>query len=182
MRKGYWYLAVGVILMAGCKSSKTASSSSGADYANYTEDLSESLPNYPDYQNELSQLTQKEGNSDLAIDEQLASVKQQLIRQNDSQPYFDGFTVLVYSGINRDAAFKAQEDLATNFPEIKSQMQYEEPRYLLKVGQYVHRFAAQKNYAMIKEAFPLARIVPDRIQRKDFQLPSATEEYDEGEN
>lgn len=174
-------LVGGLIILMGCKATGPASNSA-ADYSNYTEDLEASLPAYPDYQEQLTSVTGPAIQSDLAIDSRLSQVRMETVKKNESQPYFDGFTVLIYSGINREAAFKAQEDLEMNFPDLKPRMQYEQPRYLLKLGQYIHRIEAQKNYALIKEAFPMARIIQDRLQRKDFQIQQDTDDYAEGEN
>ena len=171
----------GLIILMGCKASGPASSGV-ADYSNYSENLQSSLPSYPDYSEQIASLNSPKENSNLAIDDRLAQLRMETVRANESEPYFDGFSVLVYSGISRTDAFKAQEDLETFFPELKSRMQYEQPRYLLKVGQYIHRIEAQRNYSLIKETFPMARIIQDRIQRKDFQIQKATDDYAEGEN
>ncbi len=169
------------LVAAGCKSSASVSANDN-DYSNYSEDVSSTLPTYPDYQDQLAQIKEPAESSDLAIDDQLEAIGRDLAAQNESEPYFDGYTVLVYSGIDRDAAFETQESLAELFPDLKPRMQYEQPRYLLKIGQYKHRVEAQKNYSLLKEDFPSARIIQDRIQRKDFQLNSGTDDNDEGEN
>ncbi len=171
--------ALALILLASCKSSSNVPTGAEA-YRGYSEDLSSSLTVYPDYEEQLNnQPVQQTQASALAVDEKLEERRKELVEQNESEPYFDGFTVLVYSGLNREEAFEAQEELEKDFPDLNAQMQYEQPRYLLKVGQYLYRFEAQKNYALIKEKFPTARIVLDRIQREDFK---AKKENVEGEN
>lgn len=168
-------------MLMGCKTSSTTTASK-VDYSGYSEDVKSSLPSYPDYQGQLDLTTEPQTSSDLAIDGKLAQLRMQTVRNNESEPYFDGYTVLVYSGVDRDAAFKAQEDLEEFFPDLKARMEYEQPRYLLKLGQYIHRIEAQKNYSLLKESFPVARIIQDRIQRKDFQIQNETDDYAEGKD
>ncbi|MDN3203980.1 hypothetical protein [Algoriphagus sediminis] len=179
--RGYLVVLLFGVVFVGCKSSANVNSTR-SDFSNYTEDVSATLPDYPDYQDQLAQIEEPVESSDLAIDDQLAAIGRDLAAQNESEPYFDGYTVLIYSGIDREMAFETQESLEELFPDLNSRMQYEQPRYLLKIGQYKHRFEAQKNYSLLKETFPSVRIIQDRIQRKDFQLDSEKNDNDEGEN
>ncbi|NVJ86409.1 MAG: hypothetical protein HWE15_08905 [Algoriphagus sp.] len=175
-----WILAF-VILGFSCTSSKTVVSSAES-FANYQEDLSSSLPSYPDYKEQLEAIPAIPlEESPQAIDSKLAELGRLEYEKNTSEPYFNGFRVLVYSGLNRDEAFKTQEEMAEAFPEINAEMQYEQPRYLLKVGRYGYKVEALKVLYEIKSLFPSARIIRDRIQRKDFTLPSQTNNA-EGEN
>ena len=145
----FWILGL-VLILAACKtSSKTSDAAS--NYANYQENLSSSLPVYPDYRAQMSSKSSLEASKSAeAIDDQLDQVQESLISKNKSEPYFSGYSVLVYSGIDRNKAFKTRDDLATNFPDLISQMQYEQPRYLVKVGKYAHKIEAQKSFAEVK--------------------------------
>ncbi|UZD21538.1 hypothetical protein PBT90_18655 [Algoriphagus halophytocola] len=179
-----WILGL-VVVLVGCASSKKSAGGASA-YANYQENVSSSLPSYPDFreaQGENSAASNTE--SVQAVDAQLEQVQQQLISKNETEPYFNGYSVLVFSGINREQAFKTQDELIEYFPDITPQMQYQQPRYLVKVGRYAHKIEAQKNFAMIKSQFPTARIIQDRFQREEFKsLNEINEEEndDEGQN
>ena len=61
-----------------------------------------------------------------AIDGQLDQVQASLVSKNKSEPYFSGFSVLVYSGVDRQKAFKTRDDLAMNFPDLTPEMQYQQ--------------------------------------------------------
>lgn len=169
-----------VFVIASCKSTADVADA-GSIYENYSEDLTSSLPDYPNFRDQLDQQKPIPVNSSQSIDDQLNSMSKSLVNEIEKTPYFNGFTVLVYSGVNRDEAFKAQEDLKLNYPEINHRMQYEQPRYLLKAGQYIYRIEAQKNYSEVKELFPTARIIRDKLLRKDFKIPQK-ESNAEGEN
>lgn len=171
----YWIL-LGILLIWGCKSSGSAVDSGANAFANYQENLSGSLPEFQDFR-EINSNPEPEVSevSVQSVDGQLEKMQRGLYEKNKSELYFNGFTVLVYSGINREEAFKTQEELTLNFPDIEAEMQYQQPRYLLKIGKYAYKFEAQKAFSQIKGAFPSARIIPDRFQRKEYVSPTSTD-------
>ena len=171
------------LIVAGCKSSQTGNTSRADAYANYQEDLSLTLPEYDDFEKKLS--SQKEEEKEISVqsvDHQLLDLQKKEYEKNKSELYFSGYTVLVYSGVDRDQAFKTLEDLNTYFPHIKAEMQYQQPRYLLKIGQYAYKFEVQKVFSQIKEIFPTARIIQDRFQRKEYVSPTTTHSNAERQN
>ncbi len=176
----FWVLGL-IVLFASCKSTKKASSAA-SEYANYQEDLSSSLPQYADFRQQLEDSQpNREASSGQSVDDELSQFQERLISKNKSEPYFNGFSVLVYSGVDRNAAFKSREKLEERFPDLDAEMQYEEPRYLLKVGKFAYKIEAQKSFSMIKDEFPTARIIQDRFQRKEFVFPNDSEDA-EGED
>ncbi|MBN7809798.1 hypothetical protein J0A68_02445 [Algoriphagus sp. H41] len=171
--KNSWVLGV-LLAVFSCKSLvRSSSDGGGAAYSTYQEDLSGSLPQYPDFN-----ARQEEGpaqtnvSSVQAVDGQLDEVQRRLTEKNLSEPYFSGYTVLVFSGIDRNQAFKTQDDLKMYFPELNPEMQYHQPRYLVKIGQYTYKIEAQKVFSQIKGQFPSARIIQDRFQRKEYVAPT----------
>jgi hypothetical protein len=159
----------------GCKTMGSASVDGAATYSSYQEDLSASLPKYPDYQAASQESPSTLPSTSVqTVDADLDEVQKKLIEKNKSEPYFNGYTVLVYSGIDRNQAFRTRDEMATFFPEITPEMQYQEPRYLVKIGRYAYKFEAQKNFSRIKVMFPTARIVQDRFQRKEYVAPQLT--------
>lgn len=164
----FWVLGL-VLIFASCKST-SRTSGSASNYGSYQEDLNSSLPVYPDYRAQMASKSSLESSkSAKAVDDQLTQVQESLISKNKSEPYFNGYSVLVYSGIDRNKAFKTRDDLATSFPDLVPEMQYEQPRYLVKVGKYAHKIEAQKSFAEVKTQFPTARIIQDRFQREEFK-------------
>lgn len=180
--KNIWTLLV-IVLIWGCKSTGGSVASGASAYSSYQEDLSKSLPDFPDYkERNTTTVTEESEVSVQAVDSQLDQVQQNIYEKNKSELYFNGFTVLVYSGINREQAFKTQEELNQYFPDIKVDMQYQQPRYLVKIGKYSYKFEAQKVFSQIKGVFPTARIVLDRFQRKEYITPSTTDPNAERQN
>lgn len=169
--KKIWVVGI-LVLLWGCKSMGSASVNGPEAYSNYQEDLSGSLPEYPDYKVGLQETKSATAPTSVqSVDSSLDEVQKRLTEKNKSEPYFSGYTVLVYSGIDRNQAFKTRDEIASFFPEITPEMQYQEPRYLVKIGRYAYKFEAQKSFSRIKTMFPTARIVQDRFQRKEYVAP-----------
>lgn len=179
--KSVWVLGF-VVILFGCNSSRSTSGGSSS-YASYQENLTGSLPVYPDYETEINASNEtSEEISVKAVDGQLQQKIQEIHDRNVTEPYFNGFSVLVYSGIDRNKAFETQNELIEFFPDIKSEMQYQEPRYLVKVGKFNYKIEAHKSFSLIKSQFPTARIIQDRFQRKEYEAPEILDSNAEGQN
>lgn len=179
--RSIWVLGIFFFLF-GCKVLGIKKSSENSSYDAYQEDLTPSLPQYPDFRTIESLASDQSGiESATAVDDELEIVQKRLIEKNKSEVYFSGYTVLVYSGIDRNQAFRTRDELFQYFPELEAEMQYQEPRYLVKVGRYNYKFEAQKPYSIVKTQFPSARILQDRFQRKEYTIPQATDNA-EGKN
>ncbi|ERM82894.1 hypothetical protein P872_05460 [Rhodonellum psychrophilum GCM71 = DSM 17998] len=166
MKNRLWSGIIILVLMGSCNLIKKSSAPADA-YKGYQEDLSDSritfetqpAPNVVDE-------SRFEG-GELAIDKDLDQALTRFANNNKAERYYSGFTVLVYSGVDRNLAFKTRNELYTNFPEIKFDLQYQQPRYLLKVGKFINRIEAQAYYFKLKDSFPSARIIQDRFQRDE---------------
>lgn len=179
--KKLWVIGFSCLIL-GCKTSGGVSGSGASVYSNYQEDLSGVLPDFPDYRNSNSTADLEINSSSQAVDGQLSDLQKRTFEKNKSEAYFSGFTVLVYSGIDRNEAFKTRDDLALYFPDINPEMQYQQPRYLVKVGQYAYKFEAQRVFSKVKSQFPTARIIQDRFQRKEYSSPVTTDQNAQGQN
>lgn len=160
-------LLIGFILIAGaaCKTAQVSSYSA----APYKEDLSVlredfSLATIPsDEDANVDIITEKvllEGH----IKTELDSVNQLIIAQNRKQHYLDGYTVQIYTGNNREAATAAMEKVAEINADLVPQIEYYQPSYKVKVGQYIDRLKAHEVFESLKEEFPLALLIPERIK------------------
>ena len=167
-----WVVGV-LVLISSCKSMRAGSDDNATAFSTYQEDLTSSLPQYPDFR-ESDKIVKSSQSpvADQSIDDELEEVQRKFAEKNKAEPYFSGYTVLVFSRIDRNAAFKTQDDLKLYFPDLEAEMQYQQPRYLVKLGQYTYKIEAQKVFSQIKEQFPTARIIQDRFQRKEYVAPT----------
>ncbi len=171
-----------MVLMGSCNLIKKTGSDADK-FSSYREDLSIARITYPDLAVQAKPEAPKlEYDGNMSIDDDLSIALRSFVSENKSERYYSGFTVLVYSGVDRDAAFKARNDLYTEFPEIKTDMQYQQPRYLVKVGKFINRIEAQAYYHKLKDSFPMARIIQDRFQREGYVNPEENRNNDQGQN
>lgn len=169
--KNFWVIGF-LIVCWGCKSVGSTTEDGPEAFSSFQEDLEESLPSYPEFQVTPTEVAPVAAvSSTQSVGTVLDEVQKRLKDKNKSEPYFSGYTVLVYSGIDRNQAFRSRDEIASYFPEITPEMQYQEPRYLVKIGKFAYKFEAQKSFSRIKTLFPTARIVQDRFQRKEYVAP-----------
>lgn len=101
-----------------------------------------------------------------AINSQLDAVLDSINRINLSTGVVDGFTIQLYSGVNRDEALNAKKQVATAMPELDSEMQFVQPNFRVRAGKYFTRLEAQKDFMAVKRFFPSAILIPERIPFK----------------
>jgi hypothetical protein len=129
-------------------------------YNNYTEELQGSRIQFAELP-EPGEIIKADGNSP-AIDEELDAKINQIAQANNEELFVNGFTILIYSGVDRERAFEIRNETYSQFPEIQSYMEYEQPRYLVKVGRYINKIEALATYEKMNDVFPNSRIVGDR--------------------
>ncbi len=157
-----------VFLFWACKTTLGFPQAVAVDYSKYQENLSERLPDFPDYMKALQKVTPSLPFSSQSVDQVLAQRISKSYEKAKTEPYYSGFTVLVYSGVDRNEAFRTKGTLSTLFPELNAEIQYQQPRYLIKVGAYGFKIEAQLAYYQLKTQFPAARIIQDRFLRKEY--------------
>lgn len=178
MKRSFLVYPVLLFLLGACAALKKGDT--GADaFANYSEDLNKTLIKFPD----LAEASQRSDAEEVAlgqesIDADLAQSLENFIDNNRSERYWNGFTVLVYSGVDRDLAFKTRDKLYTEFEDMKVDMQYQQPRYLVKVGKFINRIEAQAYFHQLIEEFPASRIIQDRFQREGYVTPEPVQDGD----
>jgi hypothetical protein len=149
------------------------------EFAGYSEDISSERITFPALDEQAKKIIEEapkpgEGAVDNDLEYALAAFKD----KNKGERYWNGFTILIYSGVDREQAFKTRDEIQEKFPEIKAEMQYQQPRYLLKVGKFINRVEAQPNYHVLKEEFPTVRIIQDRFQREGYVNPDPVEDVE----
>ncbi len=170
MMEKFWIIGL-LILVWACKPTTNIPIEGLPSLVNYQENLTSTLPDFPDFRQVGKVPVQEVLSSSLSVDDELASLRNKIYEKNKSEPFFSGFTVLIYSGIDRSIAFKTRDDLSLYFPDYSPDMLYQQPRYLVKVGQYAYKLEAQRVFSRVKSVFPSARIIQDRFQRKEYVPP-----------
>lgn len=153
-----------LLMIAGCAAQKPSTTSQTA----YSEELSALRPLVDDQDSALTvnETPRKKEyvEARYAINKELDTVLDSIDRINLSRKYIDGFTIQVYSGLDREAALNVRKQLTTALPELQSEIQYNQPNFRVRAGDYFNRLDAQKDFVSIKRYFPNAIITPSRIE------------------
>lgn len=73
-----------------------------------------------------------------------------------------GYTIQVYSGLNREEASDTKARLAREL-DMRADMQYLQPKWRVRTGNYYSSLEAQKDLVRLKRSFPNAILVPESI-------------------
>ena len=156
-------VTVGLFLIAGCAVQKPSTTTG----TGYSEDLSVLRPEVDSEDSTLTVTPTRKTEyveARHAVNDQLDTVLDSIDRINLSRKYIDGFTILVYSGLDREAALNVRKELTTGIPGLQSEIEYAQPNFRVRAGTYFSRLDAQKDYVAVKRLFPNAIITPSRIE------------------
>ncbi len=102
------------------------------------------------------------------------SITQRLHKVLDTKPVryvapistgtFDGYRIQIYRGRSREEAERAKASSYRIFPKMSAYMTYSAPNYRVKVGDFLEQTEYIKYYNRLKQEFPTAMIVPDKVQ------------------
>jgi len=107
--------------------------------------------------------TQPMGKVEVVADPRLEKMEQIFIKNNKREPYNDGFRIQVYQSTERAEVFQWQSDLKKNFPDLKFYIEFHQPYFRLRVGNFRNRFEGLGLLSIIKESFPHAYMVADHV-------------------
>lgn len=151
--------------LIGCKSSSVSSKSVPTKYE---EDLAYLRPELEEEEevSEAESFVEKDVTVNYVdnIKAELDSVNQLIIEKNKGEKYVNGFTIQIYTGNDRQAANEAKEKASLINPNLDPVITYHQPGYKVKAGQYLDRLRAHEVYESLKEEFPLALLIPERIK------------------
>ena len=157
-----------LMMMVSCATQQqtTTSTPSGS----YSEDLSTWRPTYEiPADSVVENPNETRGKKpyvepNYTVNKQLDAVLDSIDRINLTRKYVDGFTIQLYTGLNREEALNTKKKLAIELPELDSEVTYAQPNFKVKSGGYFTRMEAQKDFVAIKKVFSNAIIIPDRIK------------------
>jgi len=80
-----------------------------------------------------------------------------------SQNSGNGFRVQIFMGSNRTDAYNAQAKFNGLYPDIKTYMQYVEPNFKVKAGDFKTRLEASRLMEQLRKQFTSLIILPEKI-------------------
>lgn len=166
-----FFFVFSIMASMSCASSGGTSSSGGSSRSgDHYEDLSRYRPEYTvESEEKIIETTAEEeevsftGEPEYDITDEVNALLDSINVLKKAINYVDGYTVQVYTGINREQANEARATVYNTLPDSKPAILYDQPNFKVKVGKFYTRREAQKTFADLKRVFPAAIIIPERI-------------------
>jgi len=111
----------------------------------------------------LAAFSQPMGRVEVVADPRLEKMEQSFIKNNKRDQENDGFRIQVSQATERAGILKMQADLTKKYPELKWYVEFQQPYFRLRAGDFRNRFEALGSVALLKKEFPQAYLVADRV-------------------
>ena len=99
-------------------------------------------------------------------DTKIANLVVKYDEYNRKKEFTDGYRIqITYTDVRSDA-YKSKGQMYKDFPDIKSYVEYEEPSYKLRIGDFKTRLEATSFMQQVTPLYPGAFIVKDKIRIK----------------
>ena len=102
----------------------------------------------------------------LHVNKRLDAILDTIAMRNKSVKFTNGFRIQIYVGNDRRSADDAKIYTYQKYPEIFPYLSYQQPIYKVKIGDFLSRMDAERYYSDIKDLYPSAMILPDRVEIK----------------
>ncbi|MDZ4713966.1 MAG: SPOR domain-containing protein [Cytophagales bacterium] len=96
------------------------------------------------------------------VNTRVNNVLDSINRFNITRKFIDGYTIQIYSGQNREEAMNAKKKMNAD-PGLNGILEYNQPKFRVRVGNYYSRLEAQRDLQQLKTIFPNAILVPEKI-------------------
>ncbi len=97
------------------------------------------------------------------IKAELDSIVRVSVAENKEEKLVDGFVIQVYNGNSRDRANEVWRLIDRNFTDLSPKISYHQPNFRVKAGRFTDRLKAHRIFQQVKEEFPKALLVPERL-------------------
>lgn len=188
MKHTFYCLVLGcIVLLQGCSPAVTTSQGSNTDpnktnmnkhkESSFVQDLTTYRPAFSEPitpQNTVATpsksivFDKKEASK--AVNKRLDPILDTLAARNKGIKYANGFRIQIYVGNDKRAADEAKIFTYQTFPEIFPYLVYQQPVYKVKVGDFLNRMDAERYCATIRDSYPSAMILPDKVEIKKSML------------
>ena len=108
----------------------------------------------------------------LHVNKRLDALLDTIAMHNKSIKFTNGFRIQIYVGNDRKAADDAKIFTYQTYPEIFPYLSFQQPIYKVKIGDFLNRMDAEKYFTDIKDLYPSAMILPDRVEIKKGMMVS----------
>ena len=144
------------------------------------EDLSQYRPRYKSFDEPDAIVNYKTApfssskltDAPMHVNKRLDAILDTIAMHNKSIKFTNGFRIQIYVGNDRKAADDAKIYTYQTYPEIFPYLSFQQPIYKVKIGDFLNRMDAERYFSDIKDLFPSAMILPDRVEIKKGMMVS----------
>jgi len=112
----------------------------------------------------------------LYVTKRVEAVLDTMARQNRAIRYINGYRVQLYVGNTRQEADAAKSYVYQIFPELYPYVSYSSPTYRVKAGDFMYRADADDYLEQIRQQYPAAVVLPDRVEiKKGLQIRASND-------
>ena len=152
------------LFVVGCVTTQPTSTASKS----YSEDLSQYRPKVDttfelDTEKSSFRTTSEDFDATVDVSELLNKKLDTLAENNHDIRYVNGYSIQVFSGSSSADAYAARDTARVVLPEIRTDVEYKQPIYKVRVGRFTERLEVQRTLLKLKPKFPDAISVPQRI-------------------
>ncbi|MFC0186219.1 Sporulation related domain-containing protein [Pseudarcicella hirudinis] len=107
----------------------------------------------------------------MQVNKKLDAVLDTIASRNKNIRFANGYRIQIYVGNDKKSADDAKVFTYQSFPELNPYISYTQPVFKVKVGDFLNRMDAERYFSKIKESYPTAMILPDKVEiRKGLQV------------
>ncbi|MCW5908239.1 MAG: SPOR domain-containing protein [Chitinophagales bacterium] len=99
-------------------------------------------------------------------DEKIAELSEKYVEFNRKREFTDGYRIQVTYTNVRDEVYQSKGAMYKQFPDLVSYVEYEQPYYKLRLGDFKTRLEATYYLQQVIALYPGAFIVKDKIKTK----------------
>ena len=144
------------------------------------EDLSQYRPRYKSFnepniistEKTIPITSSKVMDAPMHVNKRLDAILDTIAMHNKSIKFTNGFRIQIYVGNDRKAADDAKIYTYQKYPEIFPYLSFQQPIYKVKIGDFLNRMDAERYFSDIKDLYPSAMILPDRVEIKKGMMVS----------
>ncbi len=171
MKKHFLFLAIFFLVACG-KKVVPVSEKKQEIITTYSEDLSE-FRDLLDAESEVEDRSISEKNNrpkqttePLYVNDKIEAVLVKRAEKNKGIKFANGFRIQVYVGRERKEVDDAKVFVYQNFPNLNPYLTYNLPIYKLKIGDFLTKTDAERILNQLKDNFPEAVILAEKIDVK----------------
>ncbi len=114
----------------------------------------------------LAAMAQEPANTTIKYQDKLVELIEMYRAYNKKYDKVDGFRIQIMLSNDKQGAYSNKVKLYKEFPTINCYVDYEQPYYKLKLGDFHNRFEANFELQKILPLYPGAFIVKDKVFEK----------------